>query len=363
MYTVNQVRVLWAGLASDYFAALNGVKQGGVISPILFCIFIDDLLNRLSSAGVGCYAGLDFAGALSYADDIVILAPTPTAIRQLLANCDSYASELDIVFNADKSKFLVVAPNKRRALYNFMCDCQFFIGGKPLENVKQYTHLGHIIRSTSLDTQDVIYRRNCFVGQTNNFLCFFNHLDFTAKLKLFKSYCSSMYGCELWALSDDCIELFCTAWRTGLRRVLNLPFNSHSFFLPVLSNTLPIVDELCKRSARFITSCLLSCNRLVRSISRHSVVFSKYNSLLGSNTLVCCSRYGWSSDSFLSNCIPLNNNFFEQWCLDNLTEIEINSIGSLLDILFIREGYSVLPVHFELSASQITDIMTNIVTN
>jgi len=49
LYTVNQVRVLWAGLASDYFAALNGVKQGWVISPILFCIYIDDLLTRLSS--------------------------------------------------------------------------------------------------------------------------------------------------------------------------------------------------------------------------------------------------------------------------------------------------------------------------
>jgi len=55
--------------------------------------------------------------------------------------------------------------------------------------------------------------------------------------------------------------------------------------------------------------------------------------------------------------------FFEQWCLDNLTESEIISIGSLLDLMFIREGYSVLPVHFELSALQITDIITSIVTN
>jgi len=362
LYTVNQVRVLWADLASDFFSALNGVKQGGVISPILFCIYIDDLLTRLSSSGVGCFVGLDFAGALSYADDIVLLAPTPTAMRQLLAICDSYASEFDIVFNADKSKFLVVASYKRRAMYSVMCDCHFSIGGKPLENVKQYTHLGHIISSTFLDTQDVTYRRNCFVGQTNNLLCFFSQLDLTVKLKLFKSYCSSMYGCELWSLRDDCIQIFCTAWRTGLRRVLNLPCNSHSFFLPVLSSTLPIVDELCKRSARFITSCLHSKNRLVRSISRHSLIFAKYNSLLGSNALVCCSRYGWSCDSFLSNSIQLSNNFFEHWCLDKLTESEINSIDSLLDILFIREGYSVLPVHLELSASQITDIITSIVT-
>jgi len=74
-------------------------------APARKSIYIDDLLIRLSSAGVGCYVGLDFAGAFFYADDIVILAPTPTAIRQLLAICDSYASEFDIVFNADESKF------------------------------------------------------------------------------------------------------------------------------------------------------------------------------------------------------------------------------------------------------------------
>jgi len=149
----------------------------------------------------------------------------------------------------------------------------------------------------------------------------------TAKLKLFKSHCSSTYGCELWALSDDCIQIVCTAWRTGLRRVLNIPCNSPSCFLPFLSNTLQIVEELCQHSARFINSCLyslVSSNRLVRSYFRYSVVISKCKSLLGSNALVCRSRYGWSIDSFSSNCIPLNNNFFEQWCLDNLTESEIN---------------------------------------
>ena len=49
--------------------------------------------------------------------------------------------------------------------------------------------------------------------------------------------------------------------------------------------------------------------------------------------------------------------------MDKLIESEINSIDSLLDIVFIREGYSVLPVHLDLSASQITDIISSIVTN
>ena len=69
MHIGHLVRVTWAGTLSDYFVTLNGVQQGGVSSPIMFCIYIDDLLLKLSQSGVGCYIGLDFVGALAYADD------------------------------------------------------------------------------------------------------------------------------------------------------------------------------------------------------------------------------------------------------------------------------------------------------
>jgi len=48
VYTSNFVRVAWCDVLSDYFVAINGVKQGGVLSPVLFCIYLDNLLERLS---------------------------------------------------------------------------------------------------------------------------------------------------------------------------------------------------------------------------------------------------------------------------------------------------------------------------
>ena len=59
---------------------MNGVKQGAVLSPILFCVYIDDLLLLLAKAGVGCYIGFHFVGALAYADDIVLVAPSASAL-------------------------------------------------------------------------------------------------------------------------------------------------------------------------------------------------------------------------------------------------------------------------------------------
>ena len=57
------------------FTVSNGVKQGGVLSPILFAIYTDGLLKRLEETGVGCHMGSRFAGSLAYADDITLLAP------------------------------------------------------------------------------------------------------------------------------------------------------------------------------------------------------------------------------------------------------------------------------------------------
>ena len=234
---------------------------------------------------------MNFVGALAYADDIVIFASSPSAMRILLQICDSYAAEYDINFNLHKSKFLVIPAHKRRHLYSAMCDCFFYVGNKKIDNVDRFSHLRHIITSSLVDKDDIVQRRNTFVGQTYNVLCFFNKLNTVVKLKLFKSYCSSMYGAELWALNSDYIETFCVAWRKTLRRILPLPFNCHSYFLPILSDTLPVYDEICKRSMKFIASSLVSSSQPVNSIASYCIMFGRHNSVLGTNALLCCDRY------------------------------------------------------------------------
>ena len=67
MYTRQSVRLKWGNYISNSFHALNGVKQGGVLSPILFIIYMDTLLNRLSTSGYGCYIVRKFMGAFGYA--------------------------------------------------------------------------------------------------------------------------------------------------------------------------------------------------------------------------------------------------------------------------------------------------------
>ena len=54
---------------SSQFTACNGVKQGAILSPILFSIYMDGLFEQLEKSGVGCH----YTGCIGYADDLTLL--------------------------------------------------------------------------------------------------------------------------------------------------------------------------------------------------------------------------------------------------------------------------------------------------
>jgi len=69
-----------------------------VLSPVLYYVYIDDLLLALSNSGVGCYIGNNFVGALDYADDNVLIARTAPAMRKAIPYAESM--QLNIVFRS-----------------------------------------------------------------------------------------------------------------------------------------------------------------------------------------------------------------------------------------------------------------------
>ena len=90
------MRVKWNGTTSTTFSTSNGVKQGGVLSKILFNVYIHELILLLSEQGVGCHLHGQFVGAF-------ILAPTITALNAMLNTCSNFASDFDLQFNSSKT--------------------------------------------------------------------------------------------------------------------------------------------------------------------------------------------------------------------------------------------------------------------
>ena len=71
MYIQQKLQVKWNNHISYKFNVTNGVRQGSVLSPFLFSVYMDELLVTLKKNGVGCHMGHHYVGALGYADDII----------------------------------------------------------------------------------------------------------------------------------------------------------------------------------------------------------------------------------------------------------------------------------------------------
>ena len=91
-YFSQEMSVCWGPGGSKSFGVSNGVRQGGVLSPLLFSVYMDGLIEVLSESGVGCYWGHHFVGTFCYADDVVLLAPCVSALRRMLDIYSCYAS-------------------------------------------------------------------------------------------------------------------------------------------------------------------------------------------------------------------------------------------------------------------------------
>ena len=106
IYEEQNMRIRWNNTVTDYFTINNGVKQGGVLSPILFSLCLDQLISRLRHIGMGCHMNGLFTGVFIYADDITLLAPSRASLAVMLEQCESFSRTHDILFNASKTKYM-----------------------------------------------------------------------------------------------------------------------------------------------------------------------------------------------------------------------------------------------------------------
>ena len=68
--------VRWGQTQSEQFPISNGTRQGSMISPALWSVYLDLLIKELRELGVGCHVGGLYIGVVVYADDVLLMAPT-----------------------------------------------------------------------------------------------------------------------------------------------------------------------------------------------------------------------------------------------------------------------------------------------
>ena len=270
-YSMQKCQVKWSKNVSTKFDVSNGVKQGGVLSPVLFTIYMDVLLERLRRSGSGCYIGNVFMGAFGYADDIILLAPTRSAMDSLILICEQFSEEYSILFNASKSKHLFFSDKIKET------QVRFTMQGSDIPNVLNDKHLGNWIGLDKQNKSIDACVSELYIN-TNLLLSQFARCNVDVKYRLFKSYCMCLYGSQLWDFSNSSCNRLYTAWRKCIRRLFGIPNTTHNRLLHLICNDVNVQLQLQCRMLNFLLSCSKSksapvhlCLQLALNGSRSSM--------------------------------------------------------------------------------------------
>ena len=326
----------WAGTLSKKFNVQNGVRQGAVLSPILFSIYIDDLFTILCDSGLGCFINDYFYGILGYADDLVLLSPSRSGLQRMLDITSEFLLDLGLKIsvnhvNIKKSKTKCIAFGLKRdpppiVLCNYAlpwCDT--------------YVHLGHTLHKNGSLASDCDNKRKAFIGEFHALRQELTRQNPLVYMKLIDIYLSSFYGSNLWNLfQSDCIYV---TWNNIVRNVYNLPRCTHCFFIEPISEHRHLQTILTNRFIKFYKSLVNSNKVIIRNLLR-------------------LQERDWRS-SFGFNCGKLNivNNYCEPkfWKHDSvqykpICENDEWRVHVLFELLNMRDNFyaGILP-NFDIS--------------
>ena len=203
--------VRWGCSISKGFNVTNGVRQGGVLSPKLFNVYIDGLSNILNNSTTGGFLG-------------------GKRINHLLSICDKYCASHSITFNVKKSVCMFF-----KSSVNKHCDyANVYLSGNHIDFVQEVKYLGVLLNSSMKTSIDVSRQTRKFYAQANMLLRNFRYCGKEVKCMLFKSFCNNMYCCPLWFNStSSSIKKLKSSYNSVLRRLLciRMPYSASELFV------------------------------------------------------------------------------------------------------------------------------------
>ena len=187
----------WGETVSDWFSISAGVRQGGILSPVFYCIYVDDLVRILKEAGIGCHVRNTFLSILLYADDMCLIAPSLRGLQRLLNIVERYCKDWDIMLNPKKSKNMQFGKRIER-LPSLILD------GQDIVWVEKWSYLGVTLHSHKLFNCCVSDKVKSFYRCSNAILRIEGRSNELVMLRLLEAHCLPIlsYAIEVIHVAD-----------------------------------------------------------------------------------------------------------------------------------------------------------------
>ena len=225
IYSNQTCSVRWGSAISQSFQVKNGVRQGAVSSPILFCIYIDKLIKQLRTSTIGCQLNGVYMGLWVYADDIILLAPSRSGLQQMTNICELFADNYNLKFstNVNVSKSKTKCAIFSHTLIDTSIVCPIMLNNLQLPFVHEFKHLGNILQSDNSMTKDCSLKRACFISKVHSLNQEFYFSDPYTLLRLYNIYACSLNGSSLWDLYCINVRKLYSSWNMAVvKRTLHV---------------------------------------------------------------------------------------------------------------------------------------------
>jgi len=229
--------VKWGDCFSKLVQLTTGVRQGGVLSPVLFGVYVDDVICRLEASRYGCWVDGMYVGILMYADDLLLISASCSDLRKMIAVCECEMRWLDMCFNASKSCII------RWGLRFNRPSASVFLSGMTLSISDTFKYLG-ITFEAGLKLKVSLTSKKIKFFRAFNYIyaCIGATASPECVCHLMHKFCVPilLYGLDAVPMSKGNIRTLRSLWRTALFKVFKLNDEANLLYTQYCFNMLPI---------------------------------------------------------------------------------------------------------------------------
>ena len=216
-FSISKTCVRWGDASSEFTTFKCGVRQGGVLSPYLFAVFIDDVIKSVQCSQYGCHFGLLSFSIFLYADDILLISPSVSGLQQLISLVEHYLVDFEMSLNVKKSICMRVGKK-----FKDECCPVYTLSGESIQWADHIRYLG----------VDIVSGRKFKISLSNNLKAYYRSVNSVLSkvnncaseecvLRLLLSKCVPVltYGLEACSLSNSQVRTLDFVTRRTLMRV------------------------------------------------------------------------------------------------------------------------------------------------